>query len=714
MTFIQSIFLYGLFTAALPLLIHLFSRRKKVRIDFSSLYFLKLLESKRIRYVKLRRYLLLLTRMLIAALLALAFARPALTGPLGSQISDDTPVAAVIILDNSLSGSAEADGGSVFAQAKQQALEILDSFKDGDELWFFVTSETDDAERIRPVYEVDAVRSRIRTAEVTSGSVDLGAALQAGRQILETGVGLHREVFLVSDLQASNFQGVVSESPAGDVAHPIRFYLVSPNGGLLENSGITDAVIRNQILEKGKQFTLRATVRNFGDEAVRDMLVSLYFDGQRIAQDNVSLEAGTAENIDFQVIPERAGIIEGTVEIEDDRLSEDNRRHFIARIPETIPLLLINGNPEAQVFLESVYSHELADPIDAHVISDKEITTVDFKDYDVIVFNGFTVFSDSDIYRIQNFCSGGGGVVIYPSILSDPASFNRTIGRSLALPQITGFSGLLQDAGDPDRDFLLVEEVDLEHALFSNMYREGTPEPDLPSVFVSLDMVPGRNSRTVMKLSNGKPLLVENRVGQGAVLIFSSAPSLSWNTMPLKGMFAPLLYRTVQYLSASDGYEQAPRLVNEPVSFLYTGSIDDLAMISPAGESYSLNPTVSSDAYRIEFLQTSDTGIYRFTQGGRELKKFAVNPDPSESDLHPVADGRLGLILADSDYYYWAGADNLDEKIAETRYGREISRYFLIAVIFFLLVETALQFERAVSEDEPADTAKKPRAATTL
>jgi uncharacterized membrane protein YfhO len=124
MTFLQSIFLYSIAAAFLPLLIHLFSRRNKNRIPFSSLYFLKILQSRKIRRLKLKQIILLIVRMLVVALLVFAFARPTLTGNYGSEYSGDSKISAVIILDNSLSSNAEFDGSPVFDYIRKRALEV--------------------------------------------------------------------------------------------------------------------------------------------------------------------------------------------------------------------------------------------------------------------------------------------------------------------------------------------------------------------------------------------------------------------------------------------------------------------------------------------------------------------------------------------------------------------------------------------------------------
>ncbi len=82
MTFLNPLLLLGLFVAAIPLIIHLFNFRRPRRVDFSSLAFLKELQKSTMQRVRIKQLLLLALRMLALACLAMAFARPTLTGAL--------------------------------------------------------------------------------------------------------------------------------------------------------------------------------------------------------------------------------------------------------------------------------------------------------------------------------------------------------------------------------------------------------------------------------------------------------------------------------------------------------------------------------------------------------------------------------------------------------------------------------------------------------
>ena len=83
MSFLNPLFLFGLAAAAIPVIIHLFTRRRPKDIPFPSLEFLAEVNQSEIRRLKLKQWLLLLLRALAVAALALAMSRPALKGSAG-------------------------------------------------------------------------------------------------------------------------------------------------------------------------------------------------------------------------------------------------------------------------------------------------------------------------------------------------------------------------------------------------------------------------------------------------------------------------------------------------------------------------------------------------------------------------------------------------------------------------------------------------------
>ena len=80
MNFLNPLFLFGLGAAAIPVLIHLFTRRKPREVRFPSLDFLAEVNQSEIRRLRIKQWLLLLLRTLAVALLGAGAVAPVVTG----------------------------------------------------------------------------------------------------------------------------------------------------------------------------------------------------------------------------------------------------------------------------------------------------------------------------------------------------------------------------------------------------------------------------------------------------------------------------------------------------------------------------------------------------------------------------------------------------------------------------------------------------------
>ena len=85
MTFINISILFGLLAVSIPILIHLFNRRKARIVDWGAMQFLKGSLVNRKRRILIEELILMALRCLLLAAVVLAVARP--FSPIGSRIS---------------------------------------------------------------------------------------------------------------------------------------------------------------------------------------------------------------------------------------------------------------------------------------------------------------------------------------------------------------------------------------------------------------------------------------------------------------------------------------------------------------------------------------------------------------------------------------------------------------------------------------------------
>ncbi|MFH1749092.1 MAG: VWA domain-containing protein [Planctomycetota bacterium] len=124
--FLHPVMLWGLAVASAPVLIHLLLRPRPRRAHFPAITLLRAALVSGQRANKLRNLILLLMRVLLLTLVAVLLAAPTCT-PTTSDWTDHQPVAAAIVIDDSISMTYQPDAASsLYSLALAQARELID------------------------------------------------------------------------------------------------------------------------------------------------------------------------------------------------------------------------------------------------------------------------------------------------------------------------------------------------------------------------------------------------------------------------------------------------------------------------------------------------------------------------------------------------------------------------------------------------------------
>src|SRR4051794_23480078 len=116
--FINGTLAFGAALAAIPVIIHLVMRQTPKRVVFPALRLIRQRHQRTTKRLRVKNWLLLLARMALVALMALALARQRISSPspLGA---DEVPTALALVFDTSASmGYLGPDGRSRLDEAK--------------------------------------------------------------------------------------------------------------------------------------------------------------------------------------------------------------------------------------------------------------------------------------------------------------------------------------------------------------------------------------------------------------------------------------------------------------------------------------------------------------------------------------------------------------------------------------------------------------------
>jgi hypothetical protein len=697
MMFLNPLVLLGLAAAAIPLLIHLFNFRRPRKVDFSSLIFLQEVQQRTMQRVRIRQWLLLALRTLAIAAMVLAFARPTMQGGVASLLGARGATSVAIVIDNSLSMNLRDGQGERLARAREVARGIINGLGQNDDVVLVTTAGGSEPGRFAhrgPA--LDAVAA-IASAP---GSLTLPEAVARAADALAEAPNPRREIYLLSDLQASLLPDTLRlSSPSG--AH---VYVVPLGERTYPNVSVEHVEVSSRIVESGRPVRVEATLANHGTESVTGYVAGLYLGEERVAQAAVDIEAGGRAVAVLTGTPTGRGWLTARVEIEDDAFPEDNVYHFSLHVPEERRVLLVRGTGDHR-YLQLALSPRLSDGRSAFRLEDVaegSLASVNLAAYDAVVLAGARGFSSGIVEALGQFVDGGGGLMILPADEAATGAYDRLLAR-VGGGRIDGADGRA-GSGTQTATF---GDIDREHPLFAGVFDASQRQVEQPAIFRSVRYRPGSGAeQTLIHMTDRRPFLQEIRPGSGRVLVMTSAADPRWSDLPTRGLFVPLVFRSVAYLSAGDQVTGEQLLAGHAASLrLALGAGARLRLHGPHGEEYHPEQRPVPGATVVD-LRLFEPGLYDVFAGERLARRVSVNIPPAESDLRLAAAPAASDIIGEATGLRTAAvapgslapADMLSA-LERERTGVELWNVFLLLALGFLLAESVVsrQMRRATA-----------------
>ncbi len=623
MTFLNPAILFGLLAASIPIIIHLLNLRKLKKIEFSTLQFLKELQKNKIRKIKLKQWLLLALRVLIILCIVTAFARPTLVGVSIGGTTSAAKTTAVFILDDTFSMSVVDQNGSYFNQAKEAIKNILTQFEEGDEFALVLVSHQPD--EIEMTSNLNKFKQEIDASTISFASSKLNNAIVKAAGLIGEAENFNKEIYLLTDFQKGR---LATENELTDLkeqlGEQVRLYSLNYEGKEVFNFGIDEVKINTQIFEKDKPIKFDAIVKNYSNRAKENLVVSLFINGERLAQQSINLNPGESKTANLEATAKTFGYNEALVEIEEDDILEDNKRFTSFFIPEKIPVLILTDNlADTKLVEAALKSVSEQDYFELTIKKVEQVSGTQLNSYEVIILVSSNFDKAED--KLIQFVNSGKGLIIFPS--SDFNSINFI--NSLNLINVSASGGFVKiNQGLPIR----FSEIDFQHPVFENIFieekKKQVESPDFNSYYKINSAGKGK---TIISLEDESSFLTEYSDGEGKILLFSSSPVFSWSDFPIKSIFAPLVTKSVMYLSTKNSGDKnylAGETINVNVS---ERTLPQINVIRPDNNQEVISIDAQQSTNFLSYGNTFTAGNYRFLSGEKLLSAANVNTDPAES-----------------------------------------------------------------------------------
>jgi hypothetical protein len=678
--FLNSTVLFAAVAALIPLLIHLFSKRRVKVVEFSSLKHLKAMQRRQVRRLKIRQLLLLLVRIMIILAVVLAFARPTSTG---GYIGSHASVSAVILFDNSTSMNRYVSDGNLFEIARQRTQQLLETFGESDEVVLIPFVNAAQESQLLTFVSVAVIDEELARLGIGHSGVDLERALDAAVNLLESAANLNKEIYIVTDRQQRSLpdRSILTVTDA-------QVYLVDLPIEESENCGITAVDFGGQLITPGHEFNITATVQNHGATDRSDIIASLFLNNHRVAQTDATVAAGQETSVRFAHTLSRSGFHSGFVELSDDKYPGDNRYYFGFRIPEQFTVLIIGESGAGRfISLALVPSEQSSQYWTVKEAGPQDLAGVRLTDYDVVILAGTPYLEPSYVQRIKSFVRRDKSLLLTYGGDTDKEYFNRNW---------SDLTGVVFD--EPiKRDFTRAgyynfQSLDIDHPIFSVFGFERDQPPEIKFYTLPRYHLTG-DIQTLATFSGSRPALVQARYGSAKVLTFCAPIAPPYTDLTGHAFFVPFIARVVEYL-ASDlssfdlrlfSGENVTRSISMKSSFRMP-----LELTTPDSADYSIPPEEEKGSLVLRPKPVDLPGVYRISYLGREIDRFAVNVNPAEGDLTAADIDQFARSVGAKEYHVLSGSADPAAAISEMRFGKELWQVFLWIAVGLLFAEMLL------------------------
>lgn len=647
MTFLNSTILWFLPAVLLPVIIHLLSKRKAKRVDFSSLRFLKALEQDALKTFNLKQLILLILRTLIVLLLILAFARPTIQNGVGFQLATRPQTLTLVVVDNTASTRM-----AIVSERFQNWIKDFQNLSSQQSDLFFLglgdSILTQNPTEIEPTWSAPIVKNIARFA----------------RQHLPLDDYARRECIFLTDKQFSN---TLTDSLVPDWWTAV---LTLEN---VADQGITAIHFPQYGFQPGDEYSVQAQVAT-NESGLDDESVELWINDRRVNQILLNSPNKTLENFELKGLVEGRRVQEGILKLLPDANPYNDSRYYVIQPGSKVQVgvLAQMQQPDIWEILRTVLSKQMYN-IEFEIAQPNHLDALELSKLKTLIWDTNVTVSSYQLERFRQFVMDGHQIILIGSV-------NQTVATALEMPrtsrsesEIYGFPVHLTRTGAS-----LFQDLPLKTTLDNGRLT-------IKKRFI-LDEPLKKKSQTLLSYADDLPLLSQMVLGKGRLVWMNTTLDPNDSNWPVLGIFPPMLVKIIHLAVPEMEMDSYNRIVGDPLQFprLERFGIDPYQVQLPGGQSQYIQP---DSAGRMIFSESVQPGFYRLFQGAQQLSSVAVNVDSREAQpqSQTVDSSRLTPFKV-----VLSGDQDLTQQVLENRQGTPLWLWLLLLALVIYFAENLI------------------------
>ena len=634
--------LYFLFLLVIPVLVHLFQLRRFKKEYFTNVRFLKDLSIQTRKSSKIKKWLLLFTRLLILACIITAFAQPFFK----SKDTKNSNNEMYIVLDNSFSMQAKGQKGPLLKRAVE---DLLEHTPENRNFSLLTNSET--------FWNTDIKSIRKELQNLTYSPLPFQPE-SAMAKIKAHKSAFNKDVIIISDMVA------VKEKQLKSIDPDFNTLFVVPKAEQKNNVSV-DSVFIGQTMDDFYEIGVKLSA--YGED-FKDVPIALYNRDKLIAKTLVKVDA-KSKTVNF-TIPKKD--FHGYVSITDNALDYDNMLFFSISKPEKTNVLVI-GPPEKNNFLSKIYT------ADEFNFSSFSLSGLDYnilEKQDALVLNELTEIPQALQTTLKSFVQKGGNLIIIPSIETSISNMNSMLAVFGALQ----FKSLQTTEK-------LVTKIAFNNPVYQSVFEKQVQNFQYPNTKTSFTV--NGSGPAILSFQDQSVFLTALTAPLSTVYIFTAAINKKNSNFQNSPLIVPTFYNMAQSAQKTG------------ISSLVIGQSNPILIDAQLAKDEIVEVRNTSDENGEKFIpvqqilnnkvkiicndypqQAGNYGIYKKEQ---LLKNISFNYNRTESNLSPPSETLLsGYKIIDS-------VEAVFDSLQIARTDNELWKWFVILTILFLVVELFIQ-----------------------
>lgn len=639
MQFTRPEILYFLFLLVIPIIVHLFQLRRFKKVYFTNVKLLQQLQQNTRKSSQIKKWLLLISRLLLLALLILAFAQPFFKAKDFSNKNNEL----VVLLDNSFSMEAKGSKGPLLKRSIQELLENLTEGK----TFSLLTNQQN-------FWDVDIKSIQKELQQLPYSPLSFEPDYLINQVKSKKNNQKIDYVFITDGLNQKSDQ-------LAQIAKENTVYYIQPKAVHKNNISIEQLEI-TKVLENFYEITL--TLKSYSVDE-KTITIGVYDQDETIAKSQLVMDKET-KTLTLN-IPKKA--LQGSIHIEDGGLPYDNTYYF--SITETKkPAVLIIGEPEKNRFINKILTSEEFKIQESTL---KQLNYSTLEQQQLIVLNEIDELPSSLITNLELFYNQGGTLLIIPNENTPLATTNQLL-KSIQLPEFK----------QKNQKEILLTEIAFNHPLFQNVFENKIDHFQYPKIQSYFECQKGQYFG-ILNYQNQEPFLLSSKKNLGQAYLFTAPLNKKNTNFQNSPLIVPVIYKIAQ---ANETTKNNTFLIGENQNHTIDIVLakDEVVQISNEKNSFIPQQQIIEKKVKLYFGDLPETaGNFHIRQGENNLESISFNYVRTESNIQQPPSSIYDLCTQ---------AQNLNEilnTLYTSRNDTSLWKWFVIGAIIMALIEILIQ-----------------------